>query len=69
MGKVLTPTDLADIDQLLAVRPRHQTSRMSWPVDEDTTRRLRLVIAMPTDGDAGLRWWRQIANRLRPRPK
>jgi len=57
----LTPDDQADIDQLLAVRHQHQTSRMSWPVDEDTTRRLRLVIAAPTEGEAGLGWyWRLL---------
>jgi len=57
-----TPADLADIDQLLAVRPRHQTSRMSWPVDEDTTRRLKRVIARE---NTELRWWKRLLRWFR----
>jgi hypothetical protein len=59
----MTATDIDHFNTTLATRPAHQTSRMSWPVDEDTTRRLRRVIAL-TEGDAGLWWWRRVFRRF-----
>jgi hypothetical protein len=57
------------VDDITETRYGSATARMSWPVDPETTARLRKVIRL--EGDAPVAWWRRllrIISLLRQRP-
>ena len=54
----LTTTDLTETRT-----PHPTTLHMRWPVDEDTTRRLRRLMV---DESGEVAWWRKVIRRLIP---